>query len=634
MLALFPVFTFSLLIIADFIHQETPSLRRAFLHAAGLWGAFAVISVELLSQFALISPESLTIVWCIFLVGVLLFISIHIKRKGLPLWSVGFPEGGWARLFLVGIIVILITTAIVAWISPPHAIDTLHYQMSRVAHWAQNHTLGHYTTGVEAQNSRSPGAQMMILHLYVLGGGDRLANFVQWGAMLGSVLGASLLCKQLGGKILAQIAAGVFTATLPIGIAQASSSLTDYVVAFWIVALAVESFDLIRSMPNRLNPIHIGIAAALAFLTKPTALPYLLPFAVAICIRLLATRDWRLMLRWVLIVAAVFAVLNGGYIYRNIGTYGSFTNPSEVNIHRNELMTLKGFFSNVLRNLGLHMGTPWKPINDMLFRSIVGLHYKIGIDLHDPRTTAHGYFAINLPDTYETGSGNSAHMYLIFLVSLFAILMRKRFSADFWIYALIAVSSFIVFNLIFKWQIWGGRYFLALFVLFGPLIVYALEKIFPDWILIVVCIGLLICSWPWLSAIYSRPLFATDSHPVDSILIENRQHLYFANAPYLEEPYTTFSEMIQNAACTRVGLLLSGASLEYPLWPLLGAPDDQLEIEWIEKGTPSSIYAREDFQSCAVICLNCPTERNLVRGLPRALDLDGFSLYLEVIPDS
>ncbi|MBN2554933.1 MAG: hypothetical protein JXA97_03250 [Anaerolineales bacterium] len=633
MLVLLPVITFSLIIIADFIHLETPSLRRAFLHAAGLWSAFSVIAVELLGRFALISPESLTIVWCIFLVAVLLSISVHIQRKGMPQFSLGVPEGRWPRVLLVGIIVILITTAIVAWISPPHAIDTLHYQMSRVAHWAQNHSIGHYTTGVEAQNSRSPAAQMMLLHLYLLGGGDRLANFIQWGAMLGSVLGASLLCKQLGGKRLSQIAAGVFTATLPTGMAQASSSLTDYVVAFWVIALAVESFDLIRSLPLRNQSVHIGIAAALAFLTKPTSLPYLLPFAVVIGIRLLADRDWRLILQWVVIVAVVFAVLTGGYIYRNIETYGSFVNPGEEKTHRNELMTPAGFLSNVLRNLGLHLGTPWDTVNYLLFRSIVALHYKIGIDLHDPRTTAHGYFAINQPDTYETGSGNSAHLYLILIVSLFAILKRKRLSACYWTYALVALTSFFVFCLIFKWQIWGGRYFLALFVLFAPLTVYVLEKIFPDWIMLFVSLGLLTFSWPWLFTINSRPLVSMDRYPVDSILVETRQHLYFANAPYLEEPYTVLSETIQNASCTQIGLMLSGAELEYPLWPLLGAPDDELRIEWIEKGTPSSIYALEDFQPCAVICQNCPPEWNTVRGLPRALDLDGFSLYLEVMPE-
>ena len=43
-----------------------------------------------------------------------------------------------------------------------------------------------------------PGAELTILQFYVLAGGDRLANFVQWFAMVGSLLGTSLVAAQLG----------------------------------------------------------------------------------------------------------------------------------------------------------------------------------------------------------------------------------------------------------------------------------------------------------------------------------------------------------------------------------------------------------------------------------------------------
>ncbi|GAI89103.1 unnamed protein product, partial [marine sediment metagenome] len=52
--------------------------------------------------------------------------------------------------------------------------------MARVAHWAQQGSVAHYASGVKNQILMSPGAEFAVLHLYVLGSGDQLVNFVGW----------------------------------------------------------------------------------------------------------------------------------------------------------------------------------------------------------------------------------------------------------------------------------------------------------------------------------------------------------------------------------------------------------------------------------------------------------------------
>ncbi len=114
----------------------------------------------------------------------------------------------------------------------------------------------------------SPGAEMMVLHLYVLGGGDRLANFAQWFAMVVCLVGAARIAGSLGATGAGQWLAGLFVVTLPMGIAQSSSTMTDYIVALWVTCAVAEAVEVIVSGPSRANMITMPVAAGLAVLDQ------------------------------------------------------------------------------------------------------------------------------------------------------------------------------------------------------------------------------------------------------------------------------------------------------------------------------------------------------------------------------
>jgi hypothetical protein len=113
------------------------------------------------------------------------------------------------------------------------------------------------------------------------------------------------------------------------------------------------------------------------------------------------------------------------------------------------------------------------------------------------------------------------------------------------------------------------------------------------------------------------------------VLTTPRQDLYFANGEYLKVPYLEMSSTIKGAGCKAVGISIPGASAEYPIWVLLGAPDQNLQIEWIVSGTPSARYEDASFKPCAVICDSCPGSWETVRGLPLTYDRPPFRLYLD-----
>jgi hypothetical protein len=153
---------------------------------------------------------------------------------------------------LGSILAILIATGLVAWFAPPNTFDSLTYHMSRVAHWAQNRSVGSYPTGIPRQAFMSPGAEVAVLQVYVLGQSDRLVNFVNWFAMAASLVVVSHIAKRMGAGPTGQWFGAVFAAALPMGIAQASSTMTDYVLAYWM--LCVAESERLHSGERRRSP--------------------------------------------------------------------------------------------------------------------------------------------------------------------------------------------------------------------------------------------------------------------------------------------------------------------------------------------------------------------------------------------
>ena len=531
------------------------------------------------------------------------------------------------RAVLGAVLTILVITGLVAWFSPPNTWDSLIYHMSRVAHWAQERGARPFATGIEVQNSRPPWAEFAVLHLYVLAGGDRLANFVSWFAMLGSLVGVAEIAGRLGAKRRGQTLAVLFAATLPMGISQASSTMTDYVVAFWIVCVWVETLALQEPPGHWASAVMAGLAAGLALLSKPTAAAYLVPWAVYISVV-----TWRQLglFRAIprgAVVVGLAVVLNAGFALRNISLYGSVFNPNEVALHRGPLGSPRLVVSNLLRNASLHAGTPSPHVNKVLARAVLLVHEALGVEVNDPRTTSAGRFRISLPSTHEDLAGNPLHALLGLALAGAYFLERKRYRGLRGGYAAAVAGSFLMLSVLFKWQIFGSRYHLAFFVLGAPLVGRVLEEVRARRLTWAVVTLLFLSAGPWLLSINSRPLVPLPGRAyVGSILREPRERLYFANGTYLMGPVTEISGAVRRAGCGQVGLMLGGNSPEYLFWVSLGAPE-AVRLEWIVAGTPSARFADPAFQPCAIVCERCPEDWSELRGLKRTLYRGGFALF-------
>ena len=628
MLMIFPVLGYLciFLLLGNLNHRN--AWRRAALRAALVWGSYLVVLTEVLSLVKGVTPLGLSLGWLIPILGLAGWL-IKEKMRGTKIHLPNFvPPRAWSdRLLLVGVLIILGITSFLAWYTPGQTWDSLNYHLSRVAHWTQEGAVQPFATGIEKQNLMQPGAEMAVLHFYVLVGGDRLVNFVEWLAMLGSLVGVSLIASQLGANNRGQLMAVVFTATLPMGIAQASSTMTDYVVTFWMVCVASESLYILKRGLKPYALVFISLGAGLALLTKLTAVVYLLPFAVVVSVVSLRRFVGRSLLLG-LAAMLIMVMLNAGHLTRNTLVYGHPVGPSsKVTLHANESYEPRVFLSNLLRNAALHAGTPWSRLNDWLFTSIYKVHAKLGLDIQDPRTTTVGWFTVGKPNTGEATAGNPIHALLILVFFGLIFVVPKVRGTPVMIYTIAVAVTFLIYSFLFKWQVFGSRLHLPFFVLSAPAIGFSLRQFLPQNIGRLIAAILLVASWPWLVSIQSRPLIPDEQSNIESVLTLTREELYFALGQHLIEPYTEMTDIIHEIGCTKVGIMLSGSGAEYPLWVLLGAPDPNLELEWIVSGTPSEDYRQDDFQPCAVICEKCPQEWEQFSGLPLSYQNGNFRLY-------
>jgi hypothetical protein len=541
--------------------------RESALAASVAWGIIVVAMTEGLSAFHALAFAPLLVFWGL--------ISCASFAVCLRLWPRGaISKGTVARLFrrgasvpgvlVIGICLIILTTLVIALVAPPNTWDSMTYHMARVANWVDHRSVRDYPTHIIRQLYLGPWAEFAITHLQILSGGDRFANCVQFLAMLGSVFGVSLLAKKLGASIQAQLFASVFCATIPMGVLQASSTQTDYVTAFWLLAFLNFTIGLVdASLPGTAAQAALaGASLGLAALTKMTALVIAAPFLLWLTFVLIGRRRAKAALL-LGIMAAVALAMNAGHLLRNQLAFGWPLGPrAEAAMYANEIHTPAALGSNVIRNLAANLGTPLGTegiLGEGIFAALMQIHNWTGLDVNDRRTTfldtQFGYsFSLN-----EDYAGNPVHLVLAGFAMLAAWwgFRRNRCAA---VYSACLLGAFLVFCGYLKWQPWISRLQLPLFVAAAPVFGLflsrdSLRRVAP------LVAGLLL----FVGALYAtegevRPLVGRAT-----ILNRPRTDLYFAVRSNLREPFIAAAAELARGGATTVGIISGINDWEYPL---------------------------------------------------------------------
>ncbi|MBM2842350.1 MAG: 2 protein [Anaerolineales bacterium] len=658
---------------------QVQNWRRVFVLSSIAWGVYVVLVGEVLSLFEAVTTLWLAIAWLVPTVTLV----VLVRRSGAARVAWQALRNGVTRLSPAGKALLGATALIcgvllgVALISPPSNVDSALYHMSRVMHWAQNASLRPYPTIMEHQLHKPIWAESAILHMRVLWGNDTPANLVQWFSMVGSLVVVSGIAARLGGGRGAQLLAAAFAVSLPMGILQSTSTQNDYVAAFWAVCLA---YLVVLSITRRLTGWELAALAAsvgLSTLTKGTAFVYTPPFVAWFLIHELTARGIRRAFVAGISIAGIAVVLNAGFWARNVAVYGgpygssqwlqrnlwvrfleepsssSLAIPAGQAVQATQaavpIATAEsldppatpaaaeptpaavvtpaprstGYLARLAqtagRNLTLPTGFLSRPMIAAL-ESIPGVFGKAYAD--EMRAVSWNS---------EDFAGNPLHLLFVPVSLALLLLSWRKPEAKFALaYSAVTLVTFAMIPIVIGHgpSIWGIRYQLSFFVLWAPVVGVAFGLVAKDRFLNILAAGFLLAALPWVLFNKSRPLIGLPPPRtvIGSILTENQAAMVLPWSPQLRDDYTLAAQAVLESGCTEVGLRADSDFLEYPLWWLLGAPQNGLRLESLETTSYLEPYVDPAFTPCAVVCANC-LEGETPEGLALIGSFDSLNVF-------
>lgn len=597
--------------------------RVSFLASATLMGILVVLSAEGLSLLNLISADWVRGFWVVLSI---LTTAFALRWRSYDPLLNRFREG-WAVqervhiLLLSGILLIFALTLSVAFVSTPNTTDSLRYHMTRVVHWIQNGDLDHFPTGYEPQVVYPYGSELGILHLMLLGGTEQLANLVQWLSMVGSVILSSLLAKELCADRRGQWAAAAFTASLPVGILQSTSTQNDYVTGFWLLGTAVWVLKDQKRRLSRLELALLGAALGIGMLTKGTFYPYALPFVVWFGL----SRIWRKPLIQALaaggLVSLPALVLNVGFWTRNIITYGGPLGPPRWVHHHTQFSFSPGLLlTSIAQDLLLNFVTPFEGFNQWLVQALEGFHQLMGQEMVE--------YPFFWSWNHEDLAGNPLHFLLIVAGLVVLILLRRKAGRWVLLYGAASLIAFAAVSWVVTFDPFGVRYQLPFFLLGAPLVGVA-AGLLPwkkGWVYLSIC--LVILSTPWLLFNRSRPMIGLRPRTmIESIYKEPQRDVLFANWILMRDDHEEIANRILGSGCSQVGLRLDSQDFEYFTWWLLDAPWSGIRIENLDPYIELIRYVDPSFEPCAIVCTVCG-QREQFHGLQRVMSRGQLLLFM------
>jgi len=573
---------------------------------------------EILSPFQLLRRAPLTAAWLALALAAAAL--LYFRRPKLPRVPIRPLEAA-----ITGVVAVIAgIVGLIAILSPPNSADAMAYHMPRVIYWAQSGSVAFFPTSYFNQISLQPLAEYLMLHTYVLSGGDHFINLVTFAAFLGSMIGVSAVSGALGLGGKGQAFAALVCATLPNGILQASGAKNDWLLALWLVCLVY--FVARRDAP------FSGLAAGLAVATKATAYLFTPPLVAGVLLWTWMEHRRVPWLRMAAFLAGGVLLVNAPQYVRNLRLSGSPLGYDSAHGDgffrwRNEHPGWKSTVSNLLRNTSEQLGARSPRWNQAVFDAVVRIHRVLGIDPQSPDTTWRWErYQPPINANHEANANNRWHLLLVVFA---AALVVFRPSRPWTLYAAALLLAALLFCFYLKWQPYLARLELPLFVLASPLAAYFLERLRPALLAVLICAFLVNNARPALFENWTRPLKGPNS-----LWVTSREGNYFSDMVQWNKgaSYLPAVELTARSGCETVGIDISQNPLEYPFQALLRERNPDVRFVHTGVENASVRYAPQDPpRPCAVLCLDCAGIQKkiaLYASLGPPIEIGRFLLFL------
>lgn len=521
-----------------------------------------VLLTEFLSSQYLLDKQILKISWIVIVI--LLILTCLVLYKGFHFrLKYKKPNLTIANSVIILLFVLLFVQAVVY---PPNNYDAMTYHLARIPNWLGNNSLEHYPTNIYRQLYQPPFSSILLLNINVLSNSDAFSNTLQMLFLIISIKTIEQIGNMLGVQKRGYML--IYLCTIPSIVLQASSVTNNIIESTFVLIALLYALKTLNE--NKIIYfILIGVSSGLCLLTKGTAYIYIFPIFFMICIHLLLSKKFK-MLKLIVLSTFLCLILNVFHYNRNYKLCSNIlgTDKTESSIYSNSTMSGKLLTSNIIKNVGCHLG-PY-PLNKISEKYIYRIHDILGMNINQKGTNFDDFeFRITSAPNSEDNAPNFIQICLIFICIFMLIIGIVKGSLKSNLYFLFAIilMQFLIFNLYLKWQPWHSRNHTALFFEFVPLIgILIFDRIKSKWVLNIFFSVILMYALTMIVFNKLRPFISLPKITANVNMLSSRELKFYADNIGTSKDFNKIYEIIGNNKNQFVALNIYWNEYEYPFF--------------------------------------------------------------------
>lgn len=629
---LLPVSAVVLLTFVLYLWMKKKEISAGWMHALlyslSLNTLILLMANEILSVFHAINRMSLVLLWTLIDVIAFAVLIMYLCWNRLVIRGILKSEIQRGKNFLKyplhWILILICSMAVYMAVRiVPHNWDSMTYHLTRIIHWVQNGSIGHYACHDVSQIAASPLAEFVNLHVFILAGyEDYFVNLLQTFSFIISVMLVYRISGRIGCNRMFCSLACILFATSPIVFAEALSTQVDLYSGLWLLSFVYSILDftdknrkLVWNQQTRWQLFFLGLSAAFCYLSKISVCIAALVFIIyLLMICVLRKDELKTVVKSIVLVGGVALGTAMPEMLRNLITFQALSDPETSTGFLVSSWDIRYLLANLIQNIGYHLSSVFMDIVDFVDKVIYKIIYVLYTGQEVPQSLL-GFRIGKAAAMKEDSAINPPLTWLfIFGIVIFCVMLivdrwKKRYSHHLkdtewdWGYIWAANGSFLLFCMIVSWYKFVTRYEVGYYALLAPAIMLIFQYIlrFRKQLSYALAGCLL-----YVSMVYCVNLHDIYSYYYGPLSGEERIMQYFTVRGGYDN-YRAIANQVNEKEFSKIGFVCGFDSYEYPLWRMLeDGSMTRLEHIAVENGTGR--YSDEQFIPDCIIVVDVPSE--------------------------
>lgn len=473
-------------------------------------------------------------------------------------------------------------------IIPPNNWDSMTYHLPRIEHWIQNQSINYYPTENLRQIFHQPFAEYILLHIRLLTFSDYFLNALQLVFLFLSLKVIKLISEQLQIKSNGLYVILFIIISTPIILLEATTTQNDIVASFFFLS----SLYFLLELKNKFNTSAIFlliISLALGFLTKASILIFIFPFMCIYGIYIIKNFSF-LFLKPIIAGIFLFLLIVSPYLIRNYNASNQLLGDNSIVVlMKNNEVSPTNTTLNFARNILMNVTLPNEKWNNLIDKIVQKTELTLQGSINNPINTYGPKFKASF-SINEDLSGQSILFFIFFISCCVGIFKYKLFRFQSYLFLIGILFSFLLFSAIFKWQPWGVRFFIPLYMLMAIQIGLFSEPFLTNKRLQYSIVFFICCSLPFLFLNDNKPILRNFTKTISNKRYQNYFLFTSKINLYNEDDFTKVKNILREYKIKSIGIALENDTWEYPLWKSKPENSKMFYVRFPEVYTKLKIY--------------------------------------------